>query len=53
MGIELFQCKATDIARDFQDILSNISGDSYYEFASKALYTTDLNWKFLKLEMIQ
>ena len=52
-----FQGKAINIARDFQDILSNISEDSNYEFPSMNslinLYTTDLNWKFLKLEMIQ
>ena len=44
---ERFQGKAIDIARDFQDILSNISRDSNYELPSMnslmELYTTDLN----------
>ena len=50
-----FQGKAIDIALDFQDILSNIGEDPNSEFPSSLmeLYTSDLNWKFLKIEMIQ
>ena len=52
-----FQGKAIDIAQDFLNILSNISEDSIFEFPSMnsliELCTTDINWKMLKLEMIQ
>ena len=52
-----FQVNSIDIARDFQNILSNISEDSILEFLSMnsliELYTTGINWKMLKLEMIR
>ncbi|KAI6658942.1 hypothetical protein LOD99_10861 [Oopsacas minuta] len=50
-----FQGKAINISLDFQDILSNIGEDANFEFPSSLmeLYTSDLNWKFLKIKTIQ
>ena len=50
-----FQGKAIDIARDFQDILSNLKEGAEFPNMNSLmeLYTTDINWEFLKMEMIQ
>ena len=50
-----FQGKAIDIARDFQDILSNLKEGAELPNMNSLmeLYTTDINWEFLKVEMIQ
>ena len=50
-----FQGKAIDIARNFQDIWSNLKeGAEFHSMNSlMELYSTNINWKFWKMEMIQ
>ena len=50
-----FQVEAIFIAIDFQDILSNLKAGAEFPNLNSLmeLYTTDINWKFLKMEMIQ